>query len=234
MLRQLSEICLTPSVAVTDRQKGAEFSADLSRKDWSVIEAWKVRRVLKKANRDYEWAITRGKPEIFSHRYPDIPTIISQRGIREYALNRAIFDLAIASRAKDAATVHLQELAAMPPAAKPDLGNSTKLSPSLSAATLGKCARCHADLINGHKFCGECGCAVRPPQPPPSIPVATMVKCSRCRTDLVSGHKFCTVCGARVQPSSVRSAASLPPKQCQSCHLTNVGTAERCDCGELL
>lgn len=157
MLRQLAEICLIPSVGVADRQKGVEFSADLSRKDWSVIEAWKVRRVLKRANRDYEWAIMRGKPEIFSHRYPDIPAIVSQRAIREYAISRAFFDFAMASKAKDAATARLQELAASTAAAKPAQGTLATPQVSLPIATVEQCITCRTDLVPGHKFCRACG-----------------------------------------------------------------------------
>lgn len=57
-----------------------------------------------------------------------------------------------------------------------------------------KCSECGADLVDGAKFCGECGAKVKVP-----------IVCPECSKELSEGTKFCPECGCRIAGEKVVS-----------------------------
>ena len=51
------------------------------------------------------------------------------------------------------------------------------------------CQHCQAELMEGSRFCSQCGTAV------PELQAAGPVVCQRCQTELVEGSEFCSQCG---------------------------------------
>jgi ribosomal protein L40E len=79
------------------------------------------------------------------------------------------------------------------------------------ASTAENCAKCHAPLLAGAKFCRQCGGAAPVPSAEVRAPLLPQVEpnaCLNCHAALPAGAKFCRECGTPMQMSATVLAAT--------------------------
>lgn len=67
------------------------------------------------------------------------------------------------------------------------------------------CEKCQAPLVEGKKFCGQCGTPVST-----ASTTSTSNRCSGCGNELTPDKKFCGVCGRPVQEQAVTAPVLIP------------------------
>lgn len=102
-----------------------------------------------------------------------------------------------------------------------------QLNPGPPTGPNEKCPQCNQPLLNGVKFCGECGALIKrcakcgkmiPPESAgcPNCHAET-VKCTSCNIENEPGAKFCRECGTALWKSCCGKQLSASTKFCPEC-----------------
>ena len=85
--------------------------------------------------------------------------------------------------------------------------------PTVSLADV-ECTNCHAMVMDGMKFCTECGQKVEP----------AGIPCVKCNAILPKDAKFCTECGEKVEPAGLTCVNCQAPLTVDAKFCTECGT----------
>ncbi|MBW3088283.1 zinc ribbon domain-containing protein [Bifidobacterium sp. 82T24] len=77
------------------------------------------------------------------------------------------------------------------------------------------CPKCHANIVEGDRFCQNCGAPLPAGDPGgvlPAVPFVQPTLCPRCHATVPEGNRFCTQCGAAVAGDAAApdAATSVP------------------------